>query len=78
MTPTARKTFGKIVLIVCSILIISHIFLPRDVWAKIYLDINAPATRRMPIAVQTPIPLEGSEPIPLIAREIGEVLAGDL
>ncbi|MDT8395353.1 MAG: Tol-Pal system beta propeller repeat protein TolB [bacterium] len=47
-------------------------------WAKIYLDINAPATRRMPIAVQTAIPLEGSEPIPLIAREVGEVLSGDL
>ncbi|UCG39508.1 MAG: Tol-Pal system beta propeller repeat protein TolB [bacterium] len=46
--------------------------------AKVYLDINAPSTRRMPIAVQVPVPMEGSEPVPLIARETREVLAGDL
>jgi TolB protein len=46
--------------------------------AIVYLDINAPAARRLPIAVQSPIPMEGSEPIPLIAREVREVIAGDL
>jgi TolB protein len=51
---------------------------PHGALAKIYLDINAPAARRLPIAVQSPIPMEGSEPIPLIAREVREVLAGDL
>jgi len=59
-------------------MIFIHIFLTSHVLAKIYLDINAPAARRLPIAVQSPIPMEGSEPIPLIAREVREVLAGDL
>ena len=51
---------------------------PHGALAKIYLDINAPAARRLPIAVQSPVPMEGSEPIPLVAREVREVLAGDL
>jgi TolB protein len=51
---------------------------PAGVSAKVYLDINAPATRRLPVAVQLPVPLEGSEPVPLVANEVREVLAGDL
>ena len=54
------------------------LLLPHGALAIVYLDINAPAARRLPIAVQSPIPMEGSEPIPLIAREVREVLAGDL
>jgi len=53
-------------------------FVPSVVPAKVYLDINAPEARRLSIAVQSPIPMEGSEPTPLIAREVREVLAGDL
>ena len=51
---------------------------PASLSAKVYLDINAPEARRLPVAVQSPIPMEGSEPIPLIAREVREVIAGDL
>ena len=52
--------------------------MPHGVSAIVYLDINAPEARRLPVAVQSPVPLEGSEPIPLIAREVREVIAGDL
>lgn len=51
---------------------------PAGVSAKVYLDINAPSARRLPVAVQLPVPLDGSEPVPLIASEVREVLAGDL
>jgi TolB protein len=51
---------------------------PSAVSAKVYLDINAPSARRMPVAVQVPVPLDNQEPVPLMAREIREVLAGDL
>lgn len=51
---------------------------PENLSAKIYLDITAPESRRVSIGVQSPIPMEGSEPVPLIAREVREVLAGDL
>jgi TolB protein len=73
-----KLPFSKRILIASLILLIATIIFPHDVLAKIYLDINAPATRRMPIAVQTAIALEGSEPIPLIAREVSNVLTGDL
>ena len=51
---------------------------PSEVLAKVYLDINAPSTRKMPVAVQVPVPLNNQEPVPLLAREIRDVLAGDL
>ena len=54
------------------------LLLPHGALAKVYLDINAPEARLLPIAVQSPIPMEGSEPTPLIAREVREVLSGDL
>jgi TolB protein len=64
---------------VASMIVLAGIIsMPHVVLAKVYLDINAPEARRLPIAVQSPIPMEGSEPIPLIAREVREVLAGDL
>ncbi len=61
------------------VLAVIFVFLaPHGVSAKVYLDINAPAARRLPVAVQVPVALEKSEPVPLIAREIGEVLRSDL
>lgn len=60
------------------LILISALAVPAGVFAKVYLDINAPSARRLPVAVQLPIPLEGSEPVPLIANEVREVLAGDL
>jgi TolB protein len=68
-----RKPF-----LIAITLVAVTLILPQGVLAKIYLDINAPEARRLPIAVQAPIPMEGSEPIPLISREVREVLAGDL
>lgn len=68
-----RVSIKPAILALSFILLSSH-----GALAKVYLDINAPAARRLPVAVQTPIPMEGSEPIPLIAREVREVLAGDL
>jgi len=46
--------------------------------AKVYLDINAPSARRMPIAVQEPVPIEGQQGDPSMAREIRGILVGDL
>lgn len=60
------------------IILIAMLMIPASVPAKVYLDINAPSTRRMPVAVQVPVPLNNSEPVPLIARQVREVLAGDL
>ncbi len=68
-----RTNINLIILVISLVLLV-----PNGALAKIYLDINAPAARRLPIAVQSPIPMKGSEPIPLIAREVREVLAGDL
>ncbi len=68
------RTNVKLIIIALSLILLS----PHGALAKVYLDINAPEARRLPIAVQSPIPMEGSEPIPLIAREVREVLAGDL
>lgn len=71
----------KIVTLRCRwfyLLMLAILMAPANLSAKIYLDINAPDSRRLAIAVQAPIPMEGSEPIPLIAREVREVLAGDL
>lgn len=78
MTRLNRVFFWRLFFTVCLVLFISHIFLPEHAVAKIYLDINAPAARRVPIAVQAPIPMEGSEPVPLISREVREVLVGDM
>ena len=66
---SALKTL--IVLLVC-------LFLPSPGWGKVYLDINAPSTRRMPVAIQIPVPREGSSESSDIAKEVREVLAGDL
>lgn len=52
--------------------------IPSPLWAKVYLDINAPAMRLLPIAIPNPIPLEGTAPNPRISGEVREVLAGDL
>ncbi|TNF50180.1 Tol-Pal system beta propeller repeat protein TolB [bacterium] len=60
-----------------GILIISF-FLPSVVMAKVYLDINAPATRRMPVAIQVPVPLDGTDPDPLLTAEVRDVIARDL
>jgi TolB protein len=70
--------FKRILIKLAVIAVIVATFLPQGALAKVYLDINAPEARRLPIAVQSPIPMEGSEPTPLIAREVREVLAGDL
>jgi TolB protein len=70
--------FRKKAVLMAIIVLAGTIALPHGVLAIVYLDINAPAARRLPIAVQSPIPMKGSEPIPLIAREVREVLAGDL
>lgn len=51
---------------------------PSVVAAKVYLDINAPATRRMPVAIQVPVPMEGADPDPILMAEVRDVLAGDL
>lgn len=64
--------------LVAVIVLAGSVALPHVASAIIYLDINAPAARRVPIAVQVPIPMEGSEPVPLVAREVREVLARDL
>ena len=78
MTQLMNRFFRGLFIPVSLIPLILHIFLPGTVHAKIYLDINAPEARRVPIAVQAPIPMDGSEPVPLISREVREVLAGDL
>jgi len=70
--------FKRILIELAVITAVVTLFPPRGALAKVYLDINAPEARRLPIAVQSPIPMEGSEPTPLIAREVREVLAGDL
>lgn len=67
-----RTVFVIAALVACAIVV------PQGVLAKVYLDINAPEARRLPVAVQVPVPMEGSEPTPLIAREVREVLSGDL
>ncbi|MCJ7500469.1 Tol-Pal system beta propeller repeat protein TolB [bacterium] len=64
--------------VVAIIILTGVLAMPHGVSAIVYLDINAPEARRLPVAVQSPVPLEGSEPIPLIAREVREVIAGDL
>jgi len=65
----ALKTL--VILLVC-------LLIPASGWGKVYLDINAPATRQMPVAVQIPVPLEGSDGSSEIAKNVREVLAGDL
>jgi TolB protein len=52
--------------------------LPGNAAAKVYIDINAPKAKRMPVAVQMPMTMEGSEKVPLIAREVRSAIAGDL
>ena len=69
-----NSRFNKLILSLIALMLV----LPHSALAKVYLDINAPAARRLPIAVQVPVPMEGSEPIPLISREVREVLSGDL
>ena len=61
-----------------TLVLVGILAVPANVLAKVYLDINAPSTRRMPVAVQVPVPLNNQEPVPLLAREIRDVLAGDL
>lgn len=51
---------------------------PADALAKVYLDINAPATRKLPVGIPVPVPLEGTVPDPVLSGEIRDVLAGDL
>ena len=51
---------------------------PSHAPAKVYLDINAPATRKLPVAIQIPIPLEGTDPDPSLSGEVREVMAADL
>lgn len=51
---------------------------PWTASAKVYIDINAPEARRMPVAVALPKALEGSEKVPLIAREVRNAISGDL
>ncbi len=46
--------------------------------AKVYLDINAPSARRMPIAVPVPVPMEGQQADDSLAREIRGILVGDM
>ncbi|MGD8353723.1 MAG: Tol-Pal system beta propeller repeat protein TolB, partial [Pseudomonadota bacterium] len=72
------KLFGIKGIAVSMVLLTGIFAVPHGVLAKIYLDINAPEARRVAIAVQAPIPLEGSEPVPLISREVREVLVSDL
>jgi len=52
--------------------------IPSVVSAKVYLDINAPATRRLPVAIQVPVPMDGADPNPLLIAEVRDVIAGDL
>lgn len=78
MTQMLKRISYRLLFQAFLVMTFIHIFLPSHILAKIYLDINAPAARRLLIAVQSPIPMEGSEPIPLIAREVREVIAGDL
>jgi len=54
------------------------LFTPLPVGAKVYLDINALATRRMPVAVQIPVPQEDSKANDSISKEVRDVLASDL
>ena len=46
--------------------------------AKVYLDINAPSARRMPIGVPEPVPIEGQQAVSSIEGEVRSVLLGDL
>lgn len=46
--------------------------------AMVYLDIDAPASRSMPVAVQIPVPLEDSKANDEISTEVRDVLASDL
>ena len=69
------KNFVGKVMAFCIAIILA---IPCSSWAKIYLDINAPAMRLLPIAIPVPIPLEGTAPNPRISGDIRDVLAGDL
>ncbi len=51
---------------------------PSVAMSKVYLDINAPATRRMPVAIQVPVPLDDTDPDPILIAEVRDVIAGDL
>ncbi len=46
--------------------------------AKVYLDINAPASRQVPAAVPAAVPLGGQVADPELGEEIRSVIAGDL
>jgi TolB protein len=61
-----------------TLIAIISLLWPSLAAAKVYLDINAPATRKLPLAIAIPAPLEGASPDPAISREVREVLAGDL
>ena len=68
---------NKLSRVLAGTLILS-LFIPSVAMAKVYLDINAPATRRMPVAIQAPVPMEGADPDPLLIAEVRDVIAGDL
>ena len=53
------------------------VILASDASAKVYLDINNPGGRRLPIAVPSFIVLEGADPAGA-ASEMAAVIAGDL
>ena len=61
-----------------ALFLVLWVAIPSSSWGKVYLDINAPAMRLLPVAVPDPIPLEGTAPNPLISGKVREVLAGDL
>ena len=71
-----RAPWGPSLLAVLALSVL--LVFPGDVVAKVYLDINAPSTRRIPIAVQAPVPIEGQQPVSSMEKEIRGVLVGDL
>jgi TolB protein len=51
---------------------------PQTAAGKVYLDINAPSSRQLPVAVPLPVALDQRSVDPALAEEIREALAGDL
>jgi len=68
----------KILSKILGLSIIISLLGPSIAVGKVYLDINAPATRRMPVAIQVPVPLDGTDPDPILTAEVRDVIAGDL